>query len=319
LPWWYSQSEIFIEIFAGFPKDPANFSMTDLQSLIYGRIDDLHLNPVAGVLTVTGRDMTSYFIDTKVTDDWLNHTASQIADELATKYGLQHDYIFETKDKVGSYYQIDRSLLTNQSSEWDLLSYLAERESFVVYCKGQALHFEPWSKGQHNAYELRWQAPTTSNGFPVFNGTSIQINRSLTVAKGVVVWVQALNLKTGKPIFECYPKNKKGQGTQPGESSPRAAVYTFRPPGISTPADALKFAQAKHREISFHELRLSGTLPADDLLTPQSVILFSGIDYELDQLYYPRCVTRRMSVHEGYVMSFEANNVSRINEIDALN
>lgn len=314
LNWWYSQSEIFVEVFGGVPKDANNYASSDLESWIYGRADDLRLDPVAGVLTVTGRDLTSYFIDTRVTDDWLNHTASKVADELATKYGLQHDYISPTKDLIGTNYQIDRNLVTNQSSEWDLLTFLAMRESYVVYCKGQALHFEPGFVGPPDFYELKWESPNANDGFSKFNGEAIQINRSLTVAKGVVVWVQGLNLKTGKVISECYPTSNKGRGTLPGQSSPRAAVYTFRPPGISVPADAQKYAQAKHKELSFHELRLTATLPGDNSLTTQSVIRLSGTASPLDQFYFPRSISRRMSVREGYTMFVTANNVAKVND-----
>ena len=314
MDWWAVQTDVTVEVLAGFPSDPDNFQSIDLKSLILGRVDEVDWDPVSGILAVSGRDLTSYFIDTKTTQTWVNHTASQIAEELATKYGMAHDNITPTDSKVGSYYQNDHVLVTNQHSEWDLLTYLAAKESFVVYCQGNALHFEPKPERSTNPYLLQWVTPNQSDSFYQYNGKSLRLSRSLTLAKGVVVWVQYVSLKTGKSQNVSYPQNK-AKGTAPGQSSPHAEVHTIRSKKKLTPDDALALAIAKHKELSQHELRLSATLPADNLLTATAILQLQGTGTDFDQIYYPESVTRYMSVNEGYSMTVSAKNVAKVNEV----
>ena len=314
MDWWATQTDVTVEVLAGFPNDPDNFQPTELKSLILGRVDEVDWDPVSGILAVSGRDLTSYFIDTKTTQQWVNRTASQIADELATKYGMVHDYITKTDKKVGSYYQNDHVLVTNQHSEWDLLTYLAAKESFVVYCQGNALHFEPKPTPATNPYLLQWVVPNQTDGFYRYNGKSLRLSRSLTLAKGVVVWVQYVSLKTGKSDSVCYPQSH-AKGTKPGQSSPHSEVHTIRSKEKLTPEDALKLATSKHKELSQHELRLSATLPADDLLTANVTLQLQGTGTAFDQIYYPESVTRYMSVNDGYNMTVNAKNIAKVNEV----
>jgi hypothetical protein len=78
--WWSQQTEVFLEVFAGFPADPQNFTAADLQLQIYGRADHMEFDPVSReAVVLSGRDLTGYFIDTKTTEEWRNQTASAIA------------------------------------------------------------------------------------------------------------------------------------------------------------------------------------------------------------------------------------------------
>src|SRR6185312_4328200 len=63
--WLSQQKEIFASIFAGLPADPDAPSKDDLELLIYGRVDRFSFDPVGGILTLTGRDLTGAFIDKK--------------------------------------------------------------------------------------------------------------------------------------------------------------------------------------------------------------------------------------------------------------
>ncbi|WP_225934364.1 MULTISPECIES: hypothetical protein [unclassified Cupriavidus] len=140
--WFSEQQEAFVEIFAGFPADPNNFSETDLDSLIYGRIDDIDYDPVDAKITVSGRDLTAAFIDRKTTIQYQNLTSSEIAAKLAVSHGMSVAGP-ATKTKAGSIYAYDRVSLTDQRSEWDLLTWLAAQEGFQCYVNGRTLHFEP--------------------------------------------------------------------------------------------------------------------------------------------------------------------------------
>ncbi|WP_458763572.1 hypothetical protein [Cupriavidus basilensis] len=140
--WFAAQKEAFVEIFAGFPGDPSNFSESDLQSLIYGRVDDIDYDPVATTLVLTGRDLTAAFIDAKTSMQYQNLTSSEIAIQLAQAHGLT-PVVTATTTKAGSLYAYDHVRMVDQRSEWDLLTWLASEEGFICYVKGQELHFEP--------------------------------------------------------------------------------------------------------------------------------------------------------------------------------
>lgn len=309
--WWSSQKEIFVEVLAGFPVDPEWFDASELDSLIYGKVDDVTYDPVGRLIELSGRDLTSELIDAKTTEKFQNLTASQIAEKLAKRHGLT-PVVVATKTKAGKYYEIDHARLTDERSEWDLLTYLAHEERYVVYLKGKELHFEPQPEESQNPYVLRWEPPVEDRGFPIFNGKSISFSRNLTVAKGVVVTVRSWNAKNKKAFSVTYPTHK-AKGTAPGKSSPPAQNYYFTIPGL-TPEQALQRAQAKHREITQHEMRLSFSMPADNVLQATDIIRVEGTDSPFDQTYYPESIHRAMSLSDGYTMTGSAKNVSPENQ-----
>jgi phage protein D len=302
--WFSDQSEAFVEIFAGFPADPQNFSETDLTSLIYGRVDDIDYDPVSTTITLTGRDLTAAFIDSKRSLQFQNMTSSQIATKLAQEHGLT-PVVTATTKRAGNIYAYDHVRQMNQRSEWDLLSFLADEEGYIVYVKGKELHFEPRPDEQAEPYEIRWEI--NEQGLPVANVMDLVLSRSLTVAKGVTVVVRSWNAKQAKGFTAYYPS--KGKSTQAGQASPfgNQQIYSIVRGGL-TAEQASFLAQKTHREITQHEMKLRARLPADDDLTTTSMLRLTGTGTKFDQDYYVDSITRSMSVTEGYVMTASAKN-----------
>ena len=120
-------------------------------SLILGQVDHIDIDWLAGKVRLEMRDLTSNFIDHRTYGSFLNKTSSQIATELATKYGMQAD-VDTTSTPVGRYYESEHDEVSdgefNKSiTEWDLLTFLAQNEgdattSFNVWVTGQTLHFK---------------------------------------------------------------------------------------------------------------------------------------------------------------------------------
>lgn len=311
--WWASQKEIFVEVLAGFPVDPEWFDASELDSLIYGKVDEMTYDPVGRLIELNGRDLTSDLIDAKTTEKFQNLTASQIAEQLAARHGLIPKVV-ATETMSGTYYEIDHARLTSDRSEWDLLTYLAHEERYVVYLKGKELHFEPQPEESQNPYVLRWEPPVEDRGFPIFNGKSISFSRNLTVAKGVAVTYRSWNAKNNKAFSVTYPSSHKTMGTAPGKASPQAQNYYFTSPG-KTPQQLLQMAQAKHKEITQHEMRMSFSGPADNVLKVTDIIRVEGTDSAFDQTYYPESINRAMSLSDGYTMTVAAKNVSPENQV----
>lgn len=308
--WWASQQEIFLEVFAGFPVDPENYTQAELQSLTYGRVDELDYDPVARTITVSGRDLTATMIDTKTTESFQNQTSSQIATTIAARHGLK-PVVTATKTLTGKYYEIDTLRVNQQRSEWDILTALAGEEQMVVFVKGHELHFEAPPDINSIPYLLTWEPPSDQNGAFGFNGKRISFTRALNLARGVVVTVISKNQR-GQKIVAIFP-NKKAT-IKPGQSTAKAQQYTFTYAHL-TQQQALNIAQQKHNEISKHEVKMSACLPADNILLTTNLIQVIGTGTAFDQTYYVESITRRMDMSLGYEMDVKAKNHSPLSVV----
>ena len=304
--WFSNQNEIFVEILAGFPADPLNYTEADLDSLIYGRVDDIDWDPVSGILVLPGRDLTAVFIDAKTTIQYQNLTSSQVAAKLAASHGMSVSGP-ATTGLVGNMYARDHVSMTDQRSEWDLLTWLAQQEGFACYVTGKTLNFGPRPPAPAEPYELRWEVDEF--GKPVANVKELHPTRSLTVAKGVTVVVRSWNAKQKKGFVAYYPS--KGKGTQAGKASPfgNTQIFTIVRGGLDQ-AGALALAQRTHKEITQHEMKIRARLPADNVLMQTAMVRLTGTGTKFDQDYYVDAITRSMSVDEGYDMNVSAKNVN---------
>lgn len=306
--WFSEQSIMFVELYGGWPADPDNFSCSELTSQIYGKVDDIDYDPVAGTIELIGRDLTSEFIDNKTTEKWPNLTASEIAIKLAKRRNL-NPVVTKTTDKVGKYYEIDHVNLTDQRSEWDLLNYLAHLEEFVVYVRGTHLYFGPKTDPNSTPYVVEWQKPDADNPIPESNTVDLKFRRSLTVARGIQVVVRSWNAKQKKGFTVSYPN--KAKSTQAGKAKPfgGAQIYSYTIAGL-TKEQALQRAQSIYAELVAHEMKLTATLPADDLVNVTTMLQVIGTGTKWDQTYFPDSITRRMDFDGGYPMTIDAKNHS---------
>lgn len=304
--WFSALTEGFVEIFAGFPADPASFTDAELDSLIYGRIDLVDYDPVRHVVELTGRDLTSVFIDTKVSADYQNMTSSAVATKLAESHGLT-PLVTATKETIGSYYLRDHVQISYDRSEWDLLTYLAAAEEFDCYVTGKALYFGPKPTGKAEPYVIRWEPANDERASPLANIQELDFSRNLTVARGVVVVVRSWNDRQKNGFTAYYPS--KGKTTQAGKATPFGGtqIFSYVVPN-KTQQQAFQIAQQRHREITSQEMKLRARLPGDNLLAGKTPIQVEGTSTKFDQLYYPMTITRQMSVTDGYTMTVEAKN-----------
>ncbi|WP_429499374.1 hypothetical protein ACQUFY_20775 [Robbsia andropogonis] len=310
--WFSEQTDMYVECFAGFPDNVDSYSASDLQSLIYGQVDDIDYDPESGVVEVRGRDLTRVFIDTKTTEKWPNLTASQIATQLAKKHSLT-PVVTATTTKAGKFYQIDYVNLTDERTEWDILCYLAQSENFRVYVKGQSLYFEPnpdvSTSDTSKAWPITWVAPEAEGAPAASNVMRPRFRRTLTVSRGIQVVVRSWNAKQGKAFTATYPASK-ATTLKPGQSSTSSQVY--RPPARPgmTQEQAIKLAKTTYDQIIKHEMRLSFEAPADNDLDITNRVTVTGTGTAFDQTYFPESIQRTMSVEGGYAMSVSAKNSS---------
>lgn len=303
------QREIFVEILAGFPTNPAAPNEAELQSLIYGRVDEIDFDPTSRVLTMTGRDLTAVFIDNRIDRDWKNTPASSIAKEIAQRHGLIAK-VSPMFSSAGTTYKNDQQLLVSARTEWDLLTSLAREQGFACYVVGQELHFEPDPGPNADPYVIQWYPPTNYYGSPVSNVQSLNFIRAMTVSKGVSVTVRSTSRTKKAPVVSSYPS--KAKSTQPGKSGPFGGVqqYYFTTTADQTPLQVQLEAQRRYNELIAHEMKMTARLPGDNLLSTKNVLVVQGTGTSFDQTYYPSEITRQMSINEGYTMTVHAKNHS---------
>jgi hypothetical protein len=309
--WFSEQTEIFAQIYAGFPRDPNNPKASELDDLIYGRIDNIAFDPKCRTITLTGRDLTAVFIDNRVTQTYKEQTSSQIATQLASKHGLDTSNIVATTTKVGQFFNNDQVQIESNRSEWDLLSFLAREEGFVVFVQGDSLFFEPnpLPTQANNPYVIEWQQPTSQNGSPIANVVELSFSRTLTVAKGITVTARSANRNTGHPVVQSYPVTPKSISA--GKASPFGPTqpYDYLLAEGLTPFQVAAFAQKTYETIIAHEMNMTAHLPADKLLTVQTPIQVEGTGTQFDQVYFAKQITRDLD-SGGYRMTVEAQNTS---------
>lgn len=300
LNWWSSQTEIEISITAAIIGQ----NSCDMKNLIIGGVDKWYFNPAKFEVHAEGRDYTGKFIDTKTSEKFSNYTTSQVATLLAQRHGLT-PVVTATTTSVGGITKYDHTHLTDERTEWDLLSYFAGLDGFQVYVTGNELHYEPaLDPDTADQYVIHWHAANLI-AYPVSNvKEDLQFERDLTLAKGVTVEVRSW--KNGKAYTETYPTSS-AKGIAPGQSVAKRQVYSIVRSGLDRQG-AQNLAQSLHKQITMHEMRMSGSMPGDNLLTVSTIIRVEGTDSAFDQLYYPDSIRRSMSYESGYSMSFTAKN-----------
>lgn len=300
LAWWSSQTAVEISVFVGLQDE----NTTSWKTLITGGVDRWAFNPARFEVHAEGRDYTSKLIDTKTSEKFANYTTSQVATLLAKRHGLKPK-VTATTTSVGAITKYDHTHVNDERTEWDLLSYFAGLDGYQVYVTGNELHYEPaLDPTTAPQYLIRWVAPGTLN-YPQANTTdNLTFERDLTLAQGVTVQVRSW--KNGKAYTETYPNNS-AKGIAPGQAVAKRQVYSVVRSGLDR-QQAQALAQKLHKQITDHEMRMSGTLPGDNLLMADTIIRVEGTSSAFDQLYYADSVRRSLSFESGYLMNFTAKN-----------
>lgn len=299
------QASLSIKIYVGFPQNPDAFNVEDLDLLMVGDCDEMIIDPLRQIITFSGRDLTSRFIDTKTYAKYPNQTASTIVTNLANSHGL-NPVVTSTSGNVGTFYIRENTLMTKETTEWDLITFLAQQYNFVAYVQQNNLVFGAKPTAENSQpYVLSYQSPSSPSGSPIFNGMTLDMTRCFTVAKDVTVKVRVpYSPLTGRSFTATAGKKN------PSINSSKAGnqVYTYTYPGLSN-AQALAKAQQLAQEITLNELKISATLPGDNKLLKSSIIQLIGTGTRFDQVYYTDTVVRNISVEDGYTMEVHAKNM----------
>lgn len=315
LNYWASADNYSVKVYIGFPSDPLAFSTQDLELFIVGDADNLQIDPFSAIVSISGRDLTSRFIDSKTTQKFANNTSSQIATIFANNHGLGTSRVTATTTPVGVFYQDQQTLMTNESTEWDLLTFLAQQEDFVVFVQANDLVFEPRPTTSTTPFVLNCEVPITNSTGTFgkkFNGMSLSFGRSTTLASDVVVTVKSpYSTKTGTATSVTAKATHTPSANMSNLPAPsnKKQKYSYIIPGL-TQEQLTQKAQQLLRDITQHEIKLTAFVPGENTLKKDGVIQVKGTGTAFDQTYFADQVVRTLHMDDGYNMVINAKNHS---------
>ncbi len=254
-------------------------------NLLTGQIDNIRLDLKENIASLCGRDLSAQLIDTEIAETFANQTASQIASTIAVRHGLGAN-VTETGTPVGQYYELDhaRSALganARATTEWNLLTWLAQIENFSLSVVGTTLNFGP---------------PVPP--IPVFFTPQNFIALALDTATAIPAMA----------IVKSWNTRNKMANTQTAGSGAGISTTMIRP--NLTPAQAQAIATNHLATLAQHTTILSGTMPGDLVLGPAAQILLGGTESALDQLYTVEAITRSLDARRGFTQTIRAHAVA---------
>jgi phage protein D len=254
------------------------------QSLITGDADSVDIDPICGEMVLHGRDLTALLVSAETAETFENQTASEIVCALASRHGLSANVV-ATQDAVGRYFQSGRtrsafSQHASTTSEWDMLTWLADLEGFDVWVDSNTLNFQP----------------NTSEG-PAFSigpadCTRMRLHRRLDLAAGPTVVVRSWDSRQGETIKGIASSSTGGGGL----------TFTTLKPNLAF-ADATQLAQRTLAQISTHEVEIDLDMPGELTLAPrmQIELLLAGSGF--DGTYRVMELDRHISYNRGFTQS----------------
>lgn len=309
--WWLQQDVVILDLYAGFPADPANYSASDLTPLCVARIDQIRLNAATNTLNLEGRDLSAILIDKVTSGHFQNLTASQVARQFADGAGLASN-IQATSTKIGVYYEQDQVHMMHDETQWALLTYLARKEGVQCFVLGRTLYFGQYKNAAQKNYLIQFYPATNEQAFPSCNAKKLEFEHDLTLARDVTVTVRSWNHKN-KLGFTAVAKSSSGKSQASRSLTPilpksaaDAQNYAYTIPGL-TPQKAKEKALELSKEIAKHEMRFTADLPGDDVLYPWVMVDVQGTNTLFDATYYPSQVTRTITPTE-FSMNVRAKN-----------
>ncbi|GAB0116893.1 hypothetical protein [Acidisoma sp. 7E03] len=278
------------------------------QSLLTGPVDSITIDMAEATAHLTGRDFSALFIDSLTAETFANHTASEIAQTLAMRHGLTPE-VTPTRTPVGRYYQDGHDLSSlHQASatvtEWDLLHALAEAEGFDLFVQNRSLFFAP---PLAEAAPALWQwRPGGLDGTTL---TTLRLERSLALARDIVVTVQSWNSRTARMITQTVRASTQGRlrRSAAAQAGGNAATYVLIRPNLSA-ADAMALATTTLADLSRHERVVTATMPGELTLAPRSLVTLTGTDSDFDQTYVVDEILRRISLQDGFIQTVRCVN-----------
>jgi phage protein D len=248
-------------------------------SLLTGQIDNIRINVLKNTATLSGRDLSARMIDAEIAETFNNRTSSQIAATIAVRHGLSAN-VTATNTQVGQYYELDHArsalgLNARATTEWNLLTQLAQIENFALSVTGTMLNFGPPAVA----------APVYLNSLDMM---SLEFDMAASIPTSATVSSWSTRHKT------AIKQSAGGTG----------GITIIRPNLTTAQANA---AAANHLSaLARHKTVMTAVMPGDVTLTPASQIMLSGTDTPFDQTYEIDMISRTVNAIRGFTQVVRA-------------
>lgn len=260
----------------------------DATTLLCGTADRASVDPIVGVFSAEGRDLSSALIDSYVQQDFVNQTASEVVATIAGEYGILAEVI-PTVGNVGRYFadgytRLSLGDFSRYRSNWDLIVELAREQDFDVYMNGLTLYFGPAALAVSNPVQLR-----------LHDVISMQFHQNLRLNAPLAVAVQTWDsqqARASRGVASSASTAVMGSGTSSGMS------YLFSQPNL-TPEQADARAAMYVREVCRLGTQVRIRMPWNININPRSVISVTGSGTSFDGLYTVDLVERMYSTTAG--------------------
>jgi hypothetical protein len=322
--WWMYQQDVAIEIQAGDEVD----GDTAWATVLIGKADGCDIDGETGKLTVHGRDQTALFIDNKIYKAFPNHSASDIVSALALSHGMEFDSD-PTTGEVGTFYKADSIKVAAGSfskarTEWDLITYLADKVGFDAWVSGNTLHFKKELSDTATPWPLVWGNPDITGALATHLASSVisgpKFHHDFTRAKDIKVIIRSRHARRGTThVAERTSKSQlPGKNyVSGGEGAKKADLntYVFDVPGL-TPEQAEELSESVALILSKRQRTVEWSEPGDFDLYPRRRLTIAGAPASLDQVYWVEEVHFTFGP-SGFLMNARAKNHPSSNQIAA--
>jgi phage protein D len=257
-----------------------------------GVIDRVSIDVIQGRVSVEGRDLTSRFIAARTEEAFENQTASGIATLLASRQGLL-SAVTPTTTPIGRYYQNGHTRTTlgqhaRATTQWDLLTHLAELEGFEVWVDGITLNFAPPS-GQFGTLAITPR-----------DCLSLTLDRSISLSNPIDVVVNSWDCRGQQAIAQTASANASASAGAPSR-------YVVVRPNLTSVA-ARTLAQTVANQMAGHARTIRLEMPGDLTTAPRSLLTLADTGTDFDGNYVVSSIDRRLSMTGGFTQSIEARS-----------
>ncbi|HBK05776.1 MAG TPA: hypothetical protein DDZ81_07900 [Acetobacteraceae bacterium] len=256
----------------------------DYNSLITGIIDTIRIDPIRGVATIEGRDLSGRLVDCYRQQDFVNQTASEVVSTIARYHGLP-PVVTTTEGNIGRYYadgytKLSLGQFSRSQSDWDLIVQLAREAAFDVFVQGTSLYFQP---------------PTSATTVPIAlslrDVQALYVDRNINMANNSSAQVQSWNSRDMVSYSSL-------QAQQSGASGSPSLPFLFS--GSNYTAQQVTDTMSQYTaELGRLTTTLRIEMPWNAALTPRTIIMLSGTGSALDTTYRVDTVERRFSASSG--------------------
>jgi hypothetical protein len=314
---WESTASIEVQLQASVTAGGA------LALVVGGFVDEHEIDWEEQTLSIKGRDYTAALVDNLSNDKLTNQTSSQVVTLFAQRRGLTPQ-VTATTAPIGRYLNGQNDYMAEDTSEWRVLSFLAQQEGFDLYAKGKTLVFAP-AAPDPNPLAVKYIAPGQGR-LVGGNVASLKTRHKKVLAGNVTVQVRSWDYQAKQPIISTFksqktqadpkasggpsaPTAKLSRAAQQGGAGANGPVYILRRAGL-TQAQADDLAQKTLKDFTSHEREVDFTGPGIIGIDPRRTLRLTGTGTAADMDYPIKAISRKFDWDGGFSMTVNAKSGS---------